>query len=213
VAQEVDVTVTIPEGIRPVRVLGNEAEINGQQIVTRMAQVYSEQDRHIVIEVELPASESGDKLKLASVSVSYANMKTHESDKLTGAAQIAFSDDEKEVDGSVNSLVLADVVALVSSEQNKLATIYLDQGNLAGCRQVLQENVDFLKVNSFKCPENSKRLEALAKQNFFQLSKLQGVESKDAPAANLVRKSSRAYQSEVDLQQRAKSSSAGESKP
>ena len=208
VAQEVDITVTIPEGIRPVRVLGNEAEINGQKIVTRMAQIYSEQDRHIVIEVELPASEEAAKLELAKVAVTYANMKTHESDKLSGAAKVKFSDDEKKVADSVNSKVLADVVALVSSEQNKLATVYLDQGNFAGCRQVLQENVDFLKVNAYKCPENADRLESLAKQNFFALEKLKGVESKSAPASNLVRKSFRSYQSEVDLQQRAKSSVA-----
>ncbi|MFN9974986.1 MAG: hypothetical protein ACK58T_34350, partial [Phycisphaerae bacterium] len=38
VAQEIDLKVTIPEGIRPVRVLGNDADINGQLITTRMAQ-------------------------------------------------------------------------------------------------------------------------------------------------------------------------------
>ena len=51
VAQEIDVHVTLPEGIRPIRVLGNDADITGQKIVTRLAQIYSEQDRHFVIEV------------------------------------------------------------------------------------------------------------------------------------------------------------------
>ncbi|APZ95033.1 marine proteobacterial sortase target protein [Fuerstiella marisgermanici] len=211
IAQEVDMTVTIPEGIRPVRVLGNEAQINGQKVVTRMAQIYSEQDRHIVIEVELPASEKDTKLELAKVAVTYANMKTHESDKLSGAAKVEFSDDDAKVEGSVNSKVLADVVALVSSEQSKLATKLLDEGNFAGCRQVLKDNVDFLKINALKCPENEVRLQALARQNSFAFEGLKGVESNNAPASNLVRKSFRSYQSEVDSQQRAKSSVAPKS--
>lgn len=211
VAQEVDVTVTIPKGIRPVRVLGNEAEINGQEIVTRLAQIYSEQDRHVVIEVELPANESAAKLHLADVNVTYANMKSHESDKLTGKTVVSFSDDAKKVEGSLNSDVLADVVALVSSEQNKLATRFLDEGNLTGCRLVLNKNAEFLKVNAFKCPEDAERLNRLSLQNSMWFSVLDGVKSKSAPAANQVRKSFRGYQSEVDQQQRVKSPSS--SKP
>lgn len=208
VAQEVDVTVTIPKGIRPVRVLGNEAEINGQEIVTRLAQIYSEQDRHVVIEVELPAKKSDEKVPLAKVKVIYANMKNHESDNLSAATTVSFSDDPEKVQASVNSDVLADVVALVSSEQNKLATKYLDAGDLTSCRQVLSKNAEFLKTNSLLCPEDSERLTRLSLQNSSWFSILDGVESKNAPAANVVRKSFRGYQSEVDLQQRVKSPSS-----
>ena len=146
VAQEVDVKVEIPEGIRPVRVLGGDADINGQKIVTRMSQIYSEQDRHVVVEVEVPESEKGNKLKIAAVRVTYANMKTHESDTLTGKTEVKFSEDQEVVDKSMNQSALADVVALVSSEQNKLATKYLDEGNLRRCREVLDGNVKFLNV-------------------------------------------------------------------
>ncbi|MEQ9411614.1 MAG: VWA domain-containing protein [Fuerstiella sp.] len=208
VAQEVDVKITIPEGIRPVRVLGNDADINGQSVVTRLAQIYSEQDRHVVIELEVPASEDGDSLKLASVRVTYANMKTHESDRLSGAAKIRFSDDSEKVADSVRKDVLADVVALVSSEQNKLATKYLDEGNLPMCRQVLKENAEYLNVNALMCPTDESRLKGLAMQNYFQLEQLKGVVSNKDEKANYARKSFRGYQSEVDLQQRAKSSPA-----
>ena len=208
VAQEVDIKVTMPEGIRPVRVLGNDADINGQQIVTRMAQIYSEQDRHVVVSVEVPAGENGDNVKLASVSVTYANMKTHESDRLSASAKVKFSDDVKKVASSVNQEALADVVALVSSEQNKLATIFLDRGDLAKCRRVLQDNVDYLTRNAVECKEDSSRLNALALQNRYQLDQLKGVVSNRDAKANLARKSARGYQAEVDLQQRAKSSPA-----
>lgn len=209
VAQEVDVKVTIPEGIRPVRVLGNDADINGQYIVTRMSQIYSEQDKHVVIEVEVPKSEKGVKQALATVSVTYANMKTHESDKLSGDTKVVFSDDEEKVKNSVNKKAMADVVALVSSDQNKLATKYLDEGNLRGCREVLEKNVMYLKSYSVNCaPQDAVRLEALANQNDAQLKLIELAKDKNAPSANLARKSFRGYQSEVDLQQRAKGSTA-----
>lgn len=214
VAQEVDVKIDIPKGLRPVRVLGNDADINGQQIITRMSQIYSEQDRHVVVEIELPASEKESSLKLASVSVSYANMKTHESDSLSGAAEVKFSDNQKKVDDSRNQDALADVVALVSSEQSKLATKFLDEGNLRGCREVLQKNVYFLKSNALLCePQDELRLQSLARQNSVQLQQVQMAKDKNDEAARFARKSFRGYQSEVDLQQRAKGSNASKVSP
>lgn len=208
VAQEIDVNISIPRGIRPVRVLGNDADINGQNVVTRLAQIYSGQDRHVVISVEVPASESETKRKLASVSVTYANMKTHESDRLSGATAVRFSDDQTQVEESMDRSAMADVVALVSSEQNKLATKYLDEGNILGCRQVLKDNVEFLTLNAYLCPTDESRLKALASQNSLQLQQLDGVVSNKDLKANLARKSFRSYQSEVDRQQRAKGSTA-----
>lgn len=208
VAQEIDVNITIPEGIRPIRVLGNDADINGQKIVTRLAQIYSDQDRHVVVSVEVPSSEAAKKLSLASVSVTYANMKTHESDRLSGSVKVGFSDDDEKVKASVNRPALADVVALVSSDQNKLATQFLDQGNLTGCRQVLKDNVDFLMLNAYMCPTDETRLKSLALQNTIQLQQLDGVVSNRDAKANLTRKSLRAYSNEVDNQQRAKGSTA-----
>jgi uncharacterized protein YajQ (UPF0234 family) len=94
-------------------------------------------------------------------------------------------------------------VALFSSEQNKLATKYLDAGDLMKCRQVLKENVDYLNINAMLCPKDSVRLKGLAVQNDFQLEQLQGVTSNKDAKANLARKSFRYYQNAVDVQQRA----------
>jgi Ca-activated chloride channel family protein len=209
VAQEVDVRISIPEGLRPVRVLGNDADINGQSIITRMSQIYSEQDRHLVIEVEVPESQNDNTQEVASVSVTYANMKTHESDKLSSATKITFSDDETAVTKSLNQRTMADVVALVSSEQNKLATKYLDEGNLRDCKLVLSKNVEFLNVNAARCaPAEAERLKGLAVQNDYQLQEIQKATSKDDVSANRARKYFRGYQNEVDLQQRIKSAPA-----
>jgi Ca-activated chloride channel family protein len=199
VAQKIDVKITIPEGIRPVRVLGNESDINGQQVVTRLAQIYSEQNKHVVIEVEIPKSEAGSKLKLATVAVSYTNMKTLETDQLSGTTEVKFSSSESDVEGSLNRHVLADVVALVSSEQSKLATKYLDEGDLMKCREILDSNGAFLKTNALLCPKDD-RLRQLSVVNDFQLNTLSGVTSNKDERANSYRKSQRASSFSLDQQ-------------
>lgn len=200
VAQEVDIQIDIPAGIRPIRVLGNEADINGQRVVTRLAQIYSRQHKHVVIEVEVPATEQGSKLHLASVSVSYTNMKTRQKDRFSGSTDVRFSNSATEVEKSLNGKVLADVVALVSSEQSKIATSFLDAGDLEKCRQALKENGDFLVTNFALCPSDA-RLNDLSKANKFQQMQLEGVKSNVDPAANAYRKGQRALSYGVDQQQ------------
>ncbi|MEZ6041192.1 MAG: VWA domain-containing protein [Planctomycetaceae bacterium] len=203
VAQEIEIRVNLPEGIRPIRVLGSDADITGQKIVTQLAQVYSDQDRYLAVEIEVPASEEATRLDLATVSVTYANMKTHEQDKLSATAKCEFSTDEKQVSESVNSAVMADVVLLVSSEQSKLATMYLDQGNLEMCRQCLEGNVKYLRLEAMKCPENSDKLMYYATQNATQLFDLKCAETTgDKDATSRFRKSLRGYQIGADTQQR-----------
>jgi len=207
VAQEVDIRISIPEGIRPIRVLGNDSDITGQNIVTRLSQIYSEQNRHVVIELEVPPGEDAAKLDLATVVVTYANMKSHEEDRLTAAASLTFSSDAAKVQKSINNKVLADVVVLESSERSKLATKYLDEGNFAACRMCLEDNVKNLTINALKCPSENDKLSALVRQNQWQLDQLQTATSNKDAAANRARKSFRGYQNEVDFQQRAKGQS------
>lgn len=210
VAQSVDLKIEIPEGIRPVRVLGNAADINGQTVVTRLSQVYSDQQKYVVVEVEIPADlahaavdSSGTEIPkptlLATVNATYVNMVSEKSETLSGAVTVSFSSSDEKVKASVNNAVMADVVALVASEQNKLATELLDRGDLEGCRKSLEENARFLNTNADKyaCPS----LKELAESNLDQLGRLKDVSSKDAPAAMGARKSMRLYQNESDSQQ------------
>lgn len=200
VAQGVDLKVSIPEGVRPVRVLGNSADINGQEIITRLSQIYSGQQKHVVIELEIPETEAASQRDLAVVNVTYSNLSTHGTDQLSDRTSVSFSDSDQDVENSLNREVMADVVALVSSEQNKLATRLLDEGNIMGCRQILQENTAWLKDNAavLKCPE----LDVLAITNGIQLRELEGVETTTEAGAVTARKRMRAYQIEVDNQQK-----------
>jgi hypothetical protein len=97
---------------------------------------------------------------------------------------------------------LADVVALVSSEQNKLATKYLDEGNIELSRRVLRENVEYLNANGAMVPDDV-RLKILSTANASQLDQLDGVTSNTDSRAMSTRKSQLFLQNSVDQQQRA----------
>ena len=170
VAQNVRIKIQVPEGIRPVRVLGNDADINGQNVETKLAQIYSEQDRFILLELELPAGEVGQKMDISNVTVSYRNMKLQADDVLTGKTAIEFCKTEKEYQASMNRVVLEDVVAMVANEQSKMATVYLDNGDLKGCIECLNSNGKWLQENSVKL--KSKKLKLYYTFNNDQLNQI-----------------------------------------
>ncbi len=199
VAQEVDIRISIPETLRPVRVLGNDADINGQQIVTRISQIYSKQTRYIVVELEIPATDSGATQQLSDVAVTYTNMQTKSGEQLQGKASVQFSDSASEVSSSINKTVMADVVALIASEKNKLATQLLDQGDLVGCRRILSDNSMYLKENGLLL--ESPKLDMFFQENFRQLKALEGAAAPSAPGAVSARKGMRFIQNAAEFQQ------------
>lgn len=194
VAQEIAVTIDVENQIRPVRVLGNEAEINGQKVVTQLTQLYSEQEKYVVLEVEIPASPADKPRKLAAVSVSYDNMLTQATDRLAGTASVNFSNDAKRVSASLNPKVWEASVLLIANERNKLATLLCDQGDLEGARRCLQDNAKYLQTNAV-------RFRSVQLQDYFMLNDKQAVElSRDR--LPVLRKQMRREQLKLDVQQR-----------
>lgn len=145
VAQEVAVQIDVSKNVRPVRVLGREAEINGQQVITQISQIYSEQEKFVVLEVEVPATPAGKATQVASVSVSYDNLLTRATDRLAGTASVNFSTDVKQVATRANRKVLETSILLLANERSKMATALFDKGDKAAALQCLKENAVYLE--------------------------------------------------------------------
>ena len=99
---------------------------------------------------------------------------------------------------------MADVITLVSSEQSKLATQYLDDGDLEKCKATLQSNFEILSKHALLCPVESERLNGLADDNRLRLLEVDKAKNKYSEDAIRARKNLRSYQRENDLQQRIK---------
>ena len=193
VAQEVGITIDVADGIRPVRVFGNQAEINGQKVVASLTQLYSEQEKFLVLEVEVPASPEGKARDIAHVIVDYDNMLTRSTDRLSGKASVNFSSSDAVVSSSVNAQVLEAGVLLFANERNKAATVLRDQGNINEARRLLIQNADYLKRYAVE----------LQSQELDVACKLNSVQSKNLDEANWTRgrKLMRLEQFRADTQQ------------
>jgi Ca-activated chloride channel family protein len=173
VAQEVSITIDVSKGIRPVRVFGNQAEINGQKVVATLTQLYSGQEKFLVLEVDVPASPEGKARDIAQVSIDYDNMLTRSSDRLSGKASVNFSSSDEVVASSVNAKVLEAGVLLFANERNKAATILRDKGDVKAARQLLILNADYLK--KYAADLGSVQLDAACNLNCLQSKNLDSV--------------------------------------
>ena len=186
VAQEVTITINISPEIRPVRVLGREAEINGRRVIVQLNQLYSQQEKYVMLEVELPATEAGQTRQVAQVDVSYANMETKTTDRLSSTVSVNFDPSEDVVRKKTDAKVMTECVLQLANDRNMLATTLRDKGDVEGAKRVLVENAKYLKSNAeiYK----SEKLRGRGSDNDYQARHLEG---KRWPIS---RKSMREYQ-------------------
>ena len=172
VAQEVAITIHCNDGIRPIRMLNGEADINGQDVVVSMNQLYSKQEKYVILEVEIPATAPEKTRDVAKVDVSYSNMTTKTTDRLTSAVSVAFSESAEDVKNAVNREVMEKSVLQVANIQNQLATQLRDKGDIAGAQRVLQSNMFYLLTEAEKL--DSKLLGQRRASNEVQSKNLEG---------------------------------------
>ena len=78
VAQNITLTVELAEGVRPVRTLGRQSNIVGQTVTVTFNQLYAEQNKFLLLEVEAPARDGDQDQLIANSKVSYFDLSTNE---------------------------------------------------------------------------------------------------------------------------------------
>ncbi len=195
VAQGLDVTITCHGGVRPVRVLGRRAEIDGNRISFRLNQLYGGQEKYVVVELEVPPYQAGERLTIADVAVTYLSMADKEQDTARQSVELAFTHSRTEAENSIDKKVMAAVVNQIAIERNEMAVKLRDKGRTRQAVQTLKENAAYLR-------QQAKRLQAPA------LEKLAQENEKDAAAMtrrsewNRTRKSMKYKQFKGKMQQK-----------
>lgn len=150
VAQRVQVEILCDPGIKPVRVLGREALVDGQTVTLMLNQLYRGEEKYVLLEAEVPEGSNGLARDLARVRVSYDNLATHKRDELAATASVRFSDSMAEVEAAVNKDVLTATVTQIATLNNQEAVKLVDQGKLDAARAKLTENRVYLLDNARK---------------------------------------------------------------
>jgi Ca-activated chloride channel family protein len=193
VARDVEITITCPVGVRPVRVLGRDANVIGQAVRTHLNQVYGRQEKFVLVEVEVPANSASIDLPVANVGVDYrdAFSQTQVHRAIPVTAKFSFSD--AEVTNSTNHEVMVSATQLIANERTKKAVALRDQGRLDDARQLLEENYIYLNENASRY-----RSEDLKKQGY---KNKEDSTNLDGVKWNRQRKSMRRYEHMYDNQQ------------
>ena len=144
-AQDVTIIIECRAGFKPTRVLGREADISGSTIKLKMNQLQADNERYVVIEMETPGGSKAGEADVADVKVEYLDLDKGKRSETQANVRARLSDDDKDVEGSINKGVLAQVTAQIATEQNEKAVELRDKGDISGARRMLQDNSAYIK--------------------------------------------------------------------
>ena len=149
VAQDVDVTIEVPLPCRPVRVLGRDADIRGRRVIGRMNQLYAQQTKYFIIEIEVPKAAAGARLDVADVQVTMADT-THGMARrqLGQKVDCRYTAATAEAESAKNDLVVQSVVRQIGAEKTREAMLLRDQGKVEESRTLLIENAAYLQKSA-----------------------------------------------------------------
>jgi Ca-activated chloride channel family protein len=164
VAQGVDLHIRCPEGVRPVRVLGREAQISGRDVHASMNQLFRDQTRYLVLEVEVPSGRPGASRPVADVEVRYHDLLRGAGATVRDGAAVTFTDSPAIVEARTNGEVMVEVVRQIGTERNELATALRDAGRIEEARRAYLANSAYLEENARKLDDASLQLDADANE-------------------------------------------------
>ncbi len=155
VGQEVEIIIRCRPGVRPIRVLGRDAEIAGDTVRVDMNQIYGGQEKFVMLEVEVPAGQAGEQRELASVDASYLNLQTQRRDRLSRQVNVSYTHRPEAVQKNTDTAVMKDAVEQVVNEDSKKAVQLRDEGKVEEAREVLRQNAQKLResAGAYAAPE------------------------------------------------------------
>ena len=192
VAQDVRIELTLPMDIRPLRLLGRDGLIDNRVVSTHLSQVYANQEKFMLLELELDGPQVGTRRTIGDVAVVYRDLQGHEQRSLA-TVSVEGAASQPVVERNTDQRVQSAAVELLANEQNKLALNLRDQGKTDEARRVLEQNEAYLRQQNTTL--KSKRLENLEKQNAVQSQNL------DDKSWNRSRKEMRDMQYQSETQQ------------
>jgi len=160
VAQGASIRIRCAANVRPVRVLGRSAQISGQDVYASMNQLFRDQTRSLVLEVEINPGAVGRVQNVASVEVGYRNLMTAQNRTLRSSATVTAAANKAAVDRNKNREVSIDVVRQIGAERSQAATALRDKGKVKEAQEAFKRNSAYLERNAVILKDERLREEA-----------------------------------------------------
>ncbi|GHU06508.1 hypothetical protein FACS1894158_13160 [Betaproteobacteria bacterium] len=146
VAQDVEVVIKTASQVTPVRLLGRDGEIKGNTVTVKLNQLYSNQEKYVLLEV-IPARGSRSESKaLAEVTVNYNNLESKNKDTYQESLAVRYTDSRDEMSKAVVEDVLVDSAIQKMAIQNEQALRLIDEGKMDEAKAVLDQSAEELEA-------------------------------------------------------------------
>lgn len=175
VARDIRIIIECPKNVKPLRSIGREATIRGQRVELDLNQLYGNQERFLLLEVEVPPTPANTELPLMSAVIQYRNLFSELDENQTLALNAQFSRQEEEVKASVNREVKKEVLLNESALAKEQAIEYYEAGRKDEAVEILRQSQQrLIEVNaSFDTPMEELENEAVnLEQQSEQLDKV-----------------------------------------
>lgn len=146
VAQEMQVKITCPEGVRPVRVLGRDASIRGSTVEVAMNQLRAGQEKYVLLEVDVPAGTSSTPQLIGDVEVSYRRNDASAPKQVVAHSLATRVNDDRAVEASASTPILVEVAKQIGVEKQMIAVKLTDEGKTKEAEKVFLENAGTLQM-------------------------------------------------------------------
>ncbi|PVZ84827.1 hypothetical protein C9426_21980 [Serratia sp. S1B] len=165
VAQDVEVGITTPEQVTPVRLLGRDGTISNNKVKVKLNQLYANQEKYVLLEVVPAKGHHAETKLLADVNVSYANLSTKQVDTVDEKVNVSYSQSAKEVNSAQVDDVIVDSAIQKSAIENERAIQLMDKGYMDEAKAVISSNAAELQSLKLNTPEAKQKAEASAQMN------------------------------------------------
>ena len=169
IAQDVVITIQLKNGVKPVRLLGRDGVIKGNEITVKMNQLFSNQEKYVLLEVIPDKGKVGQEKTLAQVGLKYDNLLENKTENETQEVRISYTKDKKMVDDAIHHDVVVETELQKVALENEKALELYNQGKRDEAQQLLRENGEALKAISAQSPTMSmsdkERIENQARKN------------------------------------------------
>jgi Ca-activated chloride channel homolog len=192
VAQDIEIIIKLKSGIKPMRSLGRDADINGSRMTFKVKQLVGGTDQVLMAELEVPANLAIAETEIARIDVSYQGFDGGARRTLEQVVTARFgdvSDSEK----ALNERVMRDVGTLTSRATRQEAIKLRDAGKFDDAEKKFKSNADYVRSLQLQLPA-SKAYEPLANE-LKANEAASSVEARSQDGWSKVRKGQREYDS------------------
>jgi len=151
VAQEVRIIIRLADNVRPLRIIGRDGRIMGRSVEFNLNQLYGNQEKYALVEVEVAGGHDGESREIAYVETIYHNPFTHRRDTSTDRLMAWFASDHSKVEKSANVNVLREYELNLNAAAQEEAIILSDDGRR-------NEAVDALKKSAYRLKTTGQKL-------------------------------------------------------